>query len=78
MQLCAGAHGGRGSFGGGQAGGHAEAVAVEGDKRDPQIKAFTETVAQIREFAQKTNNALEQVTRSEGSWFWTMLSKIFK
>jgi len=51
---------------------------VEGDKNDPRIKAFNDTIDQIKEFAQKTNNALEQVTRSEGSWFWTMLSKIFK
>ncbi len=51
---------------------------VEGDRNDPQIRAFIDTVAQIREFAHKTNNALEQVTRSEGGWFWTMLSKIFK
>lgn len=50
----------------------------EADKNDPQVRAFNDTIAQIREFAQKTNNALEQVTRAEGGWFWTMLSKIFK
>lgn len=51
---------------------------TDADPNDPEVRAFNETIAQIRDFAQKTNNALEQVTRTEGSWFWTMLSKIFK
>jgi DNA-binding transcriptional regulator GbsR (MarR family) len=51
---------------------------TDADPKDPQVRAFNDTIAQIRDFAQKTNNALEQVTRAEGSWFWTMLSKIFK
>lgn len=51
---------------------------VEGDRRDPEIRAFNDMIEQLKDFAQKTNNALEQVTRTEGNWFWTMLSKIFK
>lgn len=55
-----------------------EVSTVEENKTDPKVQAFNEMVVQIKEFAQKTNNALEQVTRAEGNWFWTMLSKIFK
>lgn len=55
-----------------------EVSMVEENTTDPQVQAFNQTVLQIKEFAQKTNNALEQVTRAEGNWFWTMLSKIFK
>lgn len=55
-----------------------EVSTVEENKEEPKIKAFNEMVLQIKDFAQKTNNALEQVTRAEGNWFWTMLSKIFK
>lgn len=55
-----------------------EVSTVESDGKDPQIRAFNDMIVQIKDFAQKTNNALEQVTRAEGNWFWTMLSKIFK
>ncbi len=51
---------------------------VEGDQKDPAVKAFTETISGIRKFAGKADKALDTISRAEESWFLSALLKLMK
>lgn len=51
---------------------------VEGDKKDPELKAFTETVGSIGRFAKQADRSMEVIMKADESWFWGSLVKWFK
>lgn len=51
---------------------------VEGDKRNLEVKAFTETIGSIRKFVSQTDKTLDIVTKADESWFWGNLIKLIK
>ncbi|SJZ78660.1 GbsR/MarR family transcriptional regulator [Sediminibacterium ginsengisoli] len=51
---------------------------VEGDKRDKDVKAFTDTVNDIRKFAGHAEKTLTVVIKAEENWFWGSFMKMFK
>lgn len=51
---------------------------AEGDKKDPEVKQFSNTVADIHKLASQADGALNQVIKAEGHWFFGNLMKIFK
>jgi DNA-binding transcriptional regulator GbsR (MarR family) len=52
--------------------------AIEGDKRNADVKAFTETVNNIQNFASQAEKTLNVVIKSEENWFWGSFMKLFK
>jgi DNA-binding transcriptional regulator GbsR (MarR family) len=55
-----------------------EVRVIEGDQKDPGVKAFSETISGIRKFATKADKALETVSRAEEIWFLATLMKLMK
>jgi len=51
---------------------------VEGDKKDKEVKAFTETMNNLKKFGQQADKTLDMVIRSDESWFLNSLMKLFK
>lgn len=51
---------------------------VEGDKRQPELKAFTDTVGSIRKFAHQADKTLDTMIRADENWFWGSLLKLVK
>jgi len=51
---------------------------VEGDKRNADIKAFTETIGNIQRFAGHAEKTLDTVIKAEENWFFTNFMKMFK
>ena len=51
---------------------------VEGDKRNTEIKAFTDTVNDIRKFSAHAEKAMDMMIKAEENWFWESFLKIFK
>lgn len=51
---------------------------VEGDKKDPDIKAFTEVIGGIRKFAGHAEKTLDTIIRAEENWFLNNFIKILK
>jgi DNA-binding transcriptional regulator GbsR (MarR family) len=51
---------------------------VEGDKRDKDVKQFTDTVDGIRKFAKQADKTLDVMIKADESWFWGNLLKVFK
>lgn len=51
---------------------------VEGDKKDPEVRAFLETVAGIRKLGRKADRALDRLVRSEESIFLELISRLFR
>lgn len=51
---------------------------VEGDKKDKQVKQFTETVGGIRRFGGQADKMLEVMVKAEENWFTGALLKFFK
>jgi DNA-binding transcriptional regulator GbsR (MarR family) len=51
---------------------------IEGDKRNADVKAFTETVNNIQNFASQAEKTLNVVIKSEENWFWGSFMKLFK
>ncbi len=51
---------------------------IEGDKRNPEVKAFTETVTNIRMFAGQAEKTLDTIIKAEENWFWGSFIKLFK
>jgi DNA-binding transcriptional regulator GbsR (MarR family) len=51
---------------------------VEGDKRNADVKAFTETVSNIQNFAGQAEKTLDAVIKAEENWFWGSFMKLFK
>src|SRR6478736_3403848 len=51
---------------------------VEGDKRNTEIKAFTDTVNDISKFSAHAEKAMDMMIKAEENWFWGSFLKIFK
>lgn len=51
---------------------------VEGDKRNAEVKAFTETVENIKKFAAHTDKTMNVMIKAEENWFWSSFLKLFK
>ena len=51
---------------------------IDGDKRKTDVKAFTETVNNIQNFASQAEKTLNVVIRAEENWFWGSFMKLFK
>jgi hypothetical protein len=51
---------------------------VQGDRNDPEVKAFTEAIEGIQRFAGKADKTLETVLRADEQWFFATLLKFFK
>jgi DNA-binding transcriptional regulator GbsR (MarR family) len=52
--------------------------AVEGDRRDKEVKAFVDTVSGIKKLGKQANNTLDNLIKAEESWFVSNLMKLFK
>ena len=51
---------------------------IEGDKRSAEVKAFTETIANIQKFASHAEKTLDTVIKAEENWFFSNFMKMFK
>ena len=51
---------------------------VEGDKRNAEIRAFTETIDNIKKFAAQAEKSMDVMIKAEESWFWSSFLKLFK
>jgi len=51
---------------------------IEGDKRNAEVKAFTETVENIKRFAGQAEKTLDVMIKAEENWFLGNFMKIFK
>jgi len=52
--------------------------AVEGDKRDRNVKTFVDTVSSIKKLGRQADKTLDVMIRAEESWFIGSIMKIFK
>ncbi len=52
--------------------------AVEGDKRDKEVRTFVETVGSIKKLGRQADKTLDMMIRAEESWFVSNLLKFFK
>ena len=52
--------------------------AVEGDKRDKNVKTFVDTVSGIKKLGRQADKTLDIMIKAEESWFIGSLMKIFK
>ena len=55
-----------------------ESLEVEGDKKDREVKQFTDTVDSIKKFAKQADKTLDTMIRTDESWFWGNILKVFK
>ena len=51
---------------------------VEGDKKDKEVKTFTETMSNIKKFGLQADKALDMMIKAEENWFLGSLVKLFK
>ena len=51
---------------------------VVGDKRNTEIKSFTETINNIRKFSVHGEKIMNVMIKAEENWFWGSFLKIFK
>lgn len=51
---------------------------VEGDKRDKNVKAFIDTVSNIKKLGRQADKTLDTMIKAEENWFVSNLVKIFK
>lgn len=51
---------------------------IEGDKRNAEVKAFTDTVENIKKFAGQAEKTLDVMIKAEENWFLSNFMKIFK
>ena len=52
--------------------------AVEGDKRDKNIKTFVDTVTGIKRIGKQADKTLDMMIKAEENWFVGRLLKLFK
>jgi DNA-binding transcriptional regulator GbsR (MarR family) len=52
--------------------------AVEGDKRDKDVKAFVEVVGGIKRLGKQADKTLDMMIRADENWFVSGLMKVFK
>lgn len=51
---------------------------IEGDRKSKEVKAFTETIGQIKKFAGQADSALDGLIKADENWFTGTLLKLFK
>ena len=51
---------------------------VEGDKKDKNVKQFTETVGSIKRFGEQADKMLDVMVKADENWFVGSLMKFFK
>jgi DNA-binding transcriptional regulator GbsR (MarR family) len=51
---------------------------VEGDRRNAEVKAFTDTITNIKKFAGQAEKTLDTIIKAEENWFWGSFIKILK
>ena len=51
---------------------------VEGDKQDEDVKAFTETIGNIKKFAGHAEKTLDTIIKAEENWFLSSFIKLFR
>lgn len=51
---------------------------VEGNKKDPEVKTFLETVEGIKKFGAYANSLLDTVVKSDENWFLSTFMKLFR
>jgi DNA-binding transcriptional regulator GbsR (MarR family) len=51
---------------------------IEGDKKDKEVKAFTETIGNIRKFAGQAEKTLDTMIKADEHWFYGTLLKLFR
>src|SRR6476659_1304533 len=52
--------------------------AVEGDRRDKEVKTFVDTVSSIKKLGKQADKTLDVMIKAEESWFVGNLMKLFK
>ncbi len=52
--------------------------AVEGDKKDKEVKTFVDTISGIKKLGKQADKTLDTMIRAEESWFVGALMKVFK
>ena len=51
---------------------------IEGDKKDKNVKQFTETISGIRKLGKQADKTLDVMIKADESWFFGGLLKLFK
>jgi len=51
---------------------------VEDDKKDPEVKAFTDAITNIKKFAGQADKTMDMMIKAEESWFWSNFLKFIK
>jgi len=51
---------------------------IDGDKKDKNIKQFTDTVSGIRKFGKQADQLLDVMIKADENWFLSNLVKLFK
>jgi DNA-binding transcriptional regulator GbsR (MarR family) len=51
---------------------------VDGDKKDKDVKAFTDTITSIKKFSLQADKTLDAVVKADEHWFLNTLLKLFK
>ncbi len=52
--------------------------AVDGDKKDKNVKTFVETISSIKKLGRQADKTLDVMIKAEESWFLGMMMKMFK
>lgn len=50
---------------------------IDGDKRDKAVKAFTDTIHNIRKFSEQADRTLDTMIKADEHWFLGSLVKLF-
>jgi len=51
---------------------------IDGDKKDKNVKQFTDTVSGIRKFGKQADQVLDVMIKADEKWFLGNLVKLFK
>ena len=51
---------------------------IEGDKKDKDVKAFTDTVGQLQKFAKQADKAFDNLVKVDEHWFTGTILNLFK
>lgn len=51
---------------------------IDGDKKDKDVKAFTDTVGQLQKFAKQADKAFDNLVKADEHWFTGTILKLFK
>jgi DNA-binding transcriptional regulator GbsR (MarR family) len=51
---------------------------VDGDKKDKEVKTFTETVTSIKKLGEQADRALDVLIKADENWFVGTMMKIFR